>query len=44
MNVPGHNPSAAPKNDCRVPVTHGSAVKTHEIDVLVTFVNLARRI
>ena len=33
-----------PKNACRVAVTHGSVMKTHEIDVLLTFVNSARRI
>ena len=44
MNIPGQNPSAAPKIDCRVAVTHGSVVKIHEIDVLVTYVKLAKRI
>ncbi len=44
MNVPGQNPSAAPKIDPRVAVTHGSVVKTHEIDVLVTYVKPEKRI
>ena len=42
MNVPGQNPSAAPKNHCRVAVTHGSVVKTQEIDILVTYVKPAK--
>ena len=44
MNVPGQNPSAAPKIYCRVAVTHESVAKTHEIDVLVTYVKPAKRI
>ena len=44
MNVPDQNLSAVPKKALRVAVTHGSVVKTHKIDVLVTHVKHAKRV
>ena len=42
--IPDQNLCAAPKKACRVAVTHGSIVKTHNIDVIVTHVKPAKRI